>query len=132
MPTETIISMILAAVVGGLMGSFGWTWWLRRRAVNITAEQLLERIRKGDRFQLIDVRTAKEYASGHIKGARNLPVKQVKEAPNVAKDYVETIVICDTGRRSLVVYHQLKKMGYKDIKNVSDGMARWRGQTVKS
>lgn len=132
MPTATIVSMVVAAIVGGVLGSLGWTWWLRRGAVAITAEQLAERLRKGDRLQVIDVRSEKEFAQGHIKGARNLPLKKIHEASKVAKDYVETVVICDSGRRSLIAYNQLRKQGFKDLKNVTDGMMRWRGPTVKS
>jgi rhodanese-related sulfurtransferase len=129
--TETIVAMVIAGVLGGLSGSFGWTWWLKRRAVNIPVEQLWERIRKGDRFQILDVRTEREFGQGHIKGARNLPLRDLKKASEVIKNYVETVVICDTGRRSLVAYHRLKKLGFSDVKNVTGGMVHWRWPTVK-
>ncbi|MEI7918298.1 MAG: rhodanese-like domain-containing protein [Candidatus Saccharibacteria bacterium] len=64
--------------------------------------------------QLIDVRTADEYAAGHIDGAINLSLQDMQSGtmPNITKD--KTIyVYCHTGNRSGQATTILKASGYK-------------------
>ena len=68
---------------------------------------------------LVDVRTAREYADGHIPGAINIPVEtigSVKPAGLQGVDEnVSIIVYCRTGARSEHASNMLLNLGYKHV-----------------
>lgn len=65
---------------------------------------------------LLDVRTREEFASGHVKGARNIPVQElatrIGEVPRGA-----VVVYCRSGGRSASAAAMLKSQGY-DVTDV--------------
>ena len=92
----------------------------------VDAAQFAEFI-KSDSVFLVDVRTAEEYAAGHIPNAKNVDVLQ-----SDFKDRVETLsknkeiaVYCRSGKRSLMAANTLAKMGYKVI-NLRGGWKEWQ------
>jgi rhodanese-related sulfurtransferase len=81
--------------------------------------------------QIIDVREPNEYRNGHIQGARNIPLGQVKSAVNGIPKDKETFLICESGFRSSQAARILKKEGFTNLYNVSGGMKRWKGRVVR-
>jgi rhodanese-related sulfurtransferase len=78
---------------------------------------------------LLDVRTADEFAAGHIKGAVLAPYDELA-ATFAEKDRDRPIVVyCRSGRRSAIAKATLESMGYR---NVSDfgGINNWKGPLV--
>lgn len=77
---------------------------------------------------IIDVRTAQEYAQGHIKGAVNVPfdvaVAQFK-ALEIRKDR-NIVLYCRSGNRSGKAFNSLKAAGYSKLHNGGgfDGMIK--------
>jgi len=69
--------------------------------------------------QFIDVRTAEEYASGHIDGALNIPLGQIPERVQEIKGLGKTPVVfyCRSGNRSGQAVAYLSKQGYDHIYN---------------
>lgn len=45
---------------------------------DITAQELMQEIERGEKFVLVDIRTPKRYAQGHIKGAILIPYKKIE------------------------------------------------------
>ncbi|TLQ13654.1 rhodanese-like domain-containing protein [Lactococcus raffinolactis] len=82
---------------------------------------------KTKKMQLIDVRETSEYASGHIKGSRNIPLGQISSF--TAPKGVRVAVICQSGMRSRRACKILKKKGL-DVVNVNGGMMAWKGKMV--
>lgn len=73
-------------------------------------------------IQLVDVRTHGEYRNHHVKGAVNIPLKKLRrQIDELGKDK-ETIVICQTGIRSMQACKTLKKQGFENLANVKGGM----------
>lgn len=66
--------------------------------------------------QLIDVRTAEEYAAGHIDGAVNVSLQDIQAGtiPTAAKDK-PVYVYCRSGSRSNQASAALKSAGYQNI-----------------
>jgi phage shock protein E len=68
---------------------------------------------------VIDVRTPKEFADGHIAGALNIDysvIAQEISKANVAKD--DTVILyCRSGNRSGIAMNTLKNMGYTKAVN---------------
>jgi len=76
-----------------------------------------EKIDRG--VTLIDVRTAEEFAAGHIEGAINIPFENIVPElakRNIAKD-AEVVLYCRSGNRSGVAQQSLIKQGYSNTYN---------------
>ena len=76
---------------------------------------------------LVDVRTAKEYAEGHLQGATNVVwgddfEKQWNEKKK--KKRFTVAIYCRSGRRSNAAASALVKMGYKVIE-LKGGIMAW-------
>lgn len=69
---------------------------------------------------VIDVRTAGEFASGHLPGVTNIPLDRIKkEIPELAPDRDKPILLhCLSGARSASACSELKQMGYTRVYNL--------------
>jgi rhodanese-related sulfurtransferase len=74
---------------------------------------------------LIDVRSPGEYASGHIDGARNIPVGEIgNRASEVGAKDAPVVVYCRSGMRSSQAKSALEAAGFTQVHNLG-GMDRW-------
>ena len=75
--------------------------------------------------RLIDVRTPKEYAEGHLAGAENIDVKADDFAERI-KDIKGTVAVyCRSGKRSLTAAEQLVNQGCT-VYNLDGGILAWQ------
>lgn len=75
--------------------------------------------------RLIDVRTPKEYAEGHLAGAENIDVKATDFAERI-KDIKGTVAVyCRSGKRSLNAAKQLADLGCK-VYDLTGGILAWQ------
>ncbi|RHW35838.1 rhodanese-like domain-containing protein [Lysinibacillus yapensis] len=89
---------------------------------NISTEELRNVLNDPNKV-FIDVRSPIEYKGQHIKQFKNVPLKSnFKDLP---KDK-EIVVICQTGIRSNQACKKLKRLGHKNITNVSGGLSHWK------
>lgn len=71
----------------------------------------LQNIIDEENYVVVDVRTAKEYEEGHIKGAINIPYDEIDSS--IELNEAKTILVyCRSGRRSAIAAESLKKLGY--------------------
>ena len=75
--------------------------------------------------RLIDVRTAEEYAEGHLFGAENIDVKDTLFAERIKGIDGEVAVYCRGGRRSLKAAEQLAAGGCT-VYNLDGGILAWQ------
>jgi rhodanese-related sulfurtransferase len=83
--------------------------------------------------QLVDVREPGEFAAGHARGARNIPLNQLgNRIGEVATDRT-VLLICRSGNRSRVAQDLLRRRSIADTRNVRGGMLAWHraGMPVK-
>ena len=74
---------------------------------------------------LIDVRSPQEYASGHVDGARNIPVGEIAErAAEVGAKDAPVVVYCRSGMRSSQAKSALEAAGFTQVHNLG-GIDRW-------
>ena len=91
----------------------------------IQPTQLAERLERGEKLEIIDVREPYEWQIGHIPGARLVPLDQIaEEIPRLDKRR-ETILYCKVGARSAYAAQQLAKAGVADVRNLAGGILRW-------
>jgi NADPH-dependent 2,4-dienoyl-CoA reductase/sulfur reductase-like enzyme/rhodanese-related sulfurtransferase len=74
-------------------------------------------------FQLVDVRTASEYAAGNIPGAMSMPVDEIRAriAELTNKD---VLVNCQVGQRGHTATMLLKELGFNAV-NLDGGYLTW-------
>jgi thioredoxin len=77
---------------------------------------------------ILDVRTEKEFNSGHISGATLIPVDQIADRVNeIASHRNDTIfVYCFSGNRSLAAMRVLSNKGFKYLINLKGGIMDWK------
>jgi rhodanese-related sulfurtransferase len=77
--------------------------------------------------QVLDVRDAAEFATGHLAGARNITVAKFTErAADLEKlKAAPLIVCCETGIRSGKAVSELKKRGFDKAVVLDGGIAAW-------
>jgi len=100
--------------------------------ITIDVREAFARAGKGAR--LIDVRSEREFAAGHPKGARNLPPALLGSGENGLAQDDEIMLICASGHRSMREARHLAKLGYANVANVGGGMHAWQraGLPVKA
>ncbi len=93
----------------------------------ITAQELREKIARGDEFLLLDVREPSEYAEYNING-KLLPLAGIL-AGNVQEieDWKEkeVVVHCRSGARSSNACMILENMGFQNVNNLVGGVLAW-------
>ena len=151
--------LLWVMLVGGL-AVVGLAWWMRqtkRRAPAVDAapletpalalggdgvvpvdgtispEALLERIDRGERLVILDVRFEGEFAAGHVPGALNVPFMQVStriaSIPGSGDD--ELIVYCGHGPRAYVAASALRRGGRTRIVYMSGHWAGWQAAGLR-
>lgn len=66
---------------------------------------------------ILDVRTPGEYAGGHIKGSKNIPLQSIQQnLSKIPKDKV-IITCCASGMRSGSAKSILLSSGFKEVHN---------------
>jgi rhodanese-related sulfurtransferase len=88
-----------------------------KAAQQTSAEQLQQALAKNSKMLVIDVRSAREFAVGHIPGAVNIPIEElpgkIKEM-RVGKD-TTLVTVCEHGGRSSRAAVELQKLGYHTV-----------------
>lgn len=101
---------------------------MKKAVTNLTQEQFIEGYRKA---QLIDVREPKDFAAGHILGARNIPQSQLRQRYKEIREDKPVYLYDQNGARSGRVAIFLKKKGYIQLFQLQGGFKQWTGK-IKS
>jgi len=75
-------------------------------------------------YELVDVRTEKEFADGHVPESRNIPLDELRDrAGEIATSRV--VVTCQAGQRGHTATLLLADLDF-DVKNLDGGYETWR------
>jgi rhodanese-related sulfurtransferase len=77
---------------------------------------------------VLDVRTAGEFADGHLEGATLLPIQQMQKRIGELSSYRQepVFIYCATGNRSTVAAKLLVDAGFEQVINLRRGIADWK------
>ena len=95
---------------------------------SISGAELAQEIQNGRAPLILDVRTEEEYRSGHIPGARNVPIDQLEgqlATLGIAKSD-EVVVHCERGARAAKAEALLTSAGYEHVVDLQGHMKGWR------
>jgi phage shock protein E len=86
-----------------------------------------ETLRKDPKVVVLDVRTAEEFADGHMQGAINLDIRGGKFAETLADlDKSKTYLVhCAVGGRSAKACGQMDGLKFEKVLNLSGGITAW-------
>jgi rhodanese-related sulfurtransferase len=94
--------------------------------VATVSPQQLPEILSNPNAYLIDVRDHDEWASGHIDGARSVPLDQLRADPDhELPQHAVLVFVCAKGARSLTAAKLVERLGYETIYNVDGGTTAW-------
>jgi rhodanese-related sulfurtransferase len=91
----------------------------------ISAKEVNERIARGEKLMLVDVREQWEYDLCNIPGAKLIPLGALPANLNALLDAEEVICYCHHGIRSLDAAVWLRQQGVESAKSMAGGIERW-------
>jgi len=98
-----------------------------QKKIEVNSKQVSTLLQKDTKLVVLDVRTANEFRSGHIKAAINIDIYQPDAKSRIDKlnRNAKYIVYCRTSNRSGVVVEQMIQSGFKTVYQMMDGFPGW-------
>ena len=91
---------------------------------NLTAKQANELITSGT-VDVVDVRDPSEWSTGHIPGARLVPLEQLRSGAKAALPRDGVLFVCAAGMRSQTAARLAASLGLATIYNLNGGTRGW-------
>lgn len=81
---------------------------------------------------IIDIRPKKEWDTGHITGAKHIPLADLDRKMDELIKYQQrpVIVVCNLGQAAGSATRKLKAAGYEKAVRLAGGMTEWKGQSL--
>ena len=113
-PVSNRMTWILLGAIGLIVVGL----FMVKQASFISAETARKHLAEG--ALVIDVRTAGEFAGGHVPGAINIPLDDLDAAlPSRAPDKNRVVLLhCLSGGRSALAASRMKSLGYSHVFNL--------------
>ena len=94
----------------------------------VSAEKAYKLISETNKLLILDVRSKEEYESGHIPGAKSIPIQVLAARIDELEDYQADpmLVYCHTGRRSSQAVHYLVDNNFTEIYHLDRGIESWK------
>jgi molybdopterin/thiamine biosynthesis adenylyltransferase/rhodanese-related sulfurtransferase len=93
-----------------------------------TPEEVYERLDRGARFKILDVREEEEVRNGTVPGAIHLSRAHFESRVEdlLPDKESEVVVYCASGVRSAFAAKTLGELGYSDVTSMKGGFVRWK------
>lgn len=81
---------------------------------------------------ILDIRPNKEFKTGHITDAINIPATKIKESLNTLEKHKDSpiIVVCKAGINSGSTAKDLKKEGFTQVYKLQGGVSDWQASSL--
>ena len=95
--------------------------------MQLNSPEVKEALKKNKSILILDVRTAEEFAGGHLKGAQNIDIKQSDAYNKLDKLNPKNtyLVYCRTNHRSGMAVDYMMQKGFKKVYQMMDGFPGW-------
>jgi molybdopterin/thiamine biosynthesis adenylyltransferase/rhodanese-related sulfurtransferase/molybdopterin converting factor small subunit len=91
----------------------------------IDVVELKEKLDRGDKFTLIDVREPHEYKIASIPGAKLIPLGEFPQHVGEFNQDDDIVIHCRSGMRSAKACNILRAAGFQHVRNVVGGILAW-------
>jgi rhodanese-related sulfurtransferase len=100
----------------------------KQRVTECTVQDVKDRLDRGERFYLVDVREDREWDAGHLPGAIHLGKGIIeRDIEKAIPDTAAPIVLyCGGGYRSALAARNLVAMGYTAVISMDGGFSGWK------
>ena len=99
----------------------GFLGWIFGSAASISVDEAQSQL---GQFYILDVRQPVEFESGHIKGAKLVPLNRLAEEVKTLPEGKDILCVCRSGARSGSAARRLNKAGLQAV-NLRGGMLAW-------
>lgn len=98
---------------------------------SLTSQMLTHYVNRNDAV-VIDVRGQADFNKGHIQGAINVPLSQLKSGTKDLEKYYKSpiIMVCANGIQVSGGCDILKKAGAEQVFKLGGGMSSWTGENL--
>jgi rhodanese-related sulfurtransferase len=93
--------------------------------VEVTAQDVQQRLAQGAPLLLLDVREPYEYAEAHIAGSTLIPLGQLAHRLGELPRDRPIVAVCRSGNRSGVAAQLLERAGFPPVENLRGGIIAW-------
>jgi adenylyltransferase/sulfurtransferase len=94
-------------------------------AIEITAVELKQRLDRGDKLFILDVREPNEYQINRIAGSTLIPLGEIPRRYAELDPDAQMVVHCKMGARSAKAADFLRSVGFKNVLNLKGGILDW-------
>lgn len=94
----------------------------RSQVQSVTCQELQQQRAGGRDLQIVDVRTASEFAGGHLPGALAIPIDELRHRLGELDRSRPTVVYCKVGFRGYLAARILAQNGFGEVSNLSGGI----------
>ncbi len=95
-----------------------------RQTPQISATELQSRVSAGT-VTVVDVRSANEWAGGHVPGAIHIPLGYLAERIGSIPTTRPIVLQCQAGSRSAIAASLLERLGFTSVINLTGGFSAW-------
>ncbi|MBJ93064.1 MAG: hypothetical protein CMP23_01170 [Rickettsiales bacterium] len=105
----------------------------RQKVPEVSSYGLRKVLSNEQEARVLDIREAVDWRAGHIPGALNIPIDELKERIHELPDPRRALIICCTqGLRASGAAHILDQAGWRNLYKLTDGMEAYRGELVRA
>ena len=101
----------------------------KTRVKETNVNEIRQRLERGEKFHLVDVREESEYAAGHLPGAIHISKGVIERdiEKRLPDQDAPVVLYCGGGFRSALAADNIQKMGYKNVLSMDGGWSGWVG-----
>ena len=92
---------------------------------SVSPVQARELIARGE-LDVVDVRDSREWSSGHVPGARLVPLDRLRVEPKASLPRDGVIFVCAAGMRSQTAARVAEASGLTNVYNLVGGTRGWQ------
>lgn len=122
-----IIDHIFTVALVLVSGGFLLFPALQPRGKRASALQVTQLINRG-KSTVVDVRSAEEFAAGHLRDAKNIPLPDLTARIGELEKSKgrSVVVVCQSGARADKAVRQLAAAGFDDVVSLDGGLTAWQ------
>ena len=118
------IWLILMALLSG--GALAWPT-LTRGKHTLSTLQATQLLNKG-KTTVLDVRSPEEFKAGHLRQAKNIPLKELDARVAELDKSHALLVVCESGARASRAAAQIRRAGLTEVYVLEGGCTAWHAQ----